>query len=110
MIVTLVAVTYKSPTFILIPCSAWQYRGHYQQNYVLVCFWRGIRIDKLVFALSLLAAWFSPILPRTAQRIINLFVWCDVVYCSAIGRSGMENLFNLKELYNRYANVVITVI
>ncbi|MGV3068863.1 LysE family transporter, partial [Proteus mirabilis] len=47
------------------------------------------------FALSLLAAWFSPILSQmTAQRIINLFVGCVMWFIALqLAAQGWKNLF-----------------
>ncbi|MBO1916063.1 LysE family transporter [Providencia rettgeri] len=83
VIVTLFAVTWLNPhvyldTFVVLGSG----RPIRKPAETLVYGWSINGFFCLVFALAILAAWFSPVLnkPRS-QRIINILWECDVVYC-----------------------------
>ncbi|SUC39525.1 arginine exporter protein [Proteus mirabilis] len=77
VIVTLVAVTWLNPhvyldTFVVLGSIGGQLSAELRPWFTFGAVFASI---SWFFALSLLAAWFSPILSQvTAQRIINLFV------------------------------------
>ena len=97
VIVTLVAVTWLNPhvyldTFVVLGSIGGQLTAELRPWFTFVALFASI---SWFFALSLLAAWFSPILSQvTAQRIINLFVggvmWFIALQLAA---QGWKNLF-----------------
>ncbi len=97
VIVTLVAVTWLNPhvyldTFVVLGSIGGQLTAELRPWFTFGALFASI---SWFFALSLLAAWFSPILSQvTAQRIINLFVggvmWFIALQLAA---QGWKNLF-----------------
>ncbi|HEJ9507835.1 TPA: arginine exporter ArgO [Proteus mirabilis] len=97
VIVTLVAVTWLNPhvyldTFVVLGSIGGQLSAELRPWFTFGAVFASI---SWFFALSLLAAWFSPILSQvTAQRIINLFVggvmWFIALQLAA---QGWKNLF-----------------
>lgn len=94
VIVTLVAVTWLNPhvyldTFVVLGSIGGQLSAELRPWFTFGAVFASI---SWFFALSLLAAWFSPILSQvTAQRIINLFVGCVMWFIALqLVSSGME--------------------
>ncbi|EPJ3899264.1 arginine exporter ArgO [Proteus mirabilis] len=96
-IVTLVAVTWLNPhvyldTFVVLGSIGGQLSAELRPWFTFGAVFASI---SWFFALSLLAAWFSPILSQvTAQRIINLFVGCVMWFIALqLAAQGWKNLF-----------------
>ncbi|HHW3170104.1 TPA: arginine exporter ArgO, partial [Proteus mirabilis] len=97
VIVTLVAVTWLNPhvyldTFVVLGSIGGQLSAELRPWFTFGAVFASI---SWFFALSLLAAWFSPILSQvTAQRIINLFVGCVMWFIALqLAAQGWKNLF-----------------
>ncbi|MDM3592642.1 arginine exporter ArgO [Proteus mirabilis] len=97
VIVTLVAVTWLNPhvyldTFVVLGSIGGQLTAELRLWFTFGALFASI---SWFFALSLLAAWFSPILSQvTAQRIINLFVGCVMWFIALqLAAQGWKNLF-----------------
>ncbi|HEK0648283.1 arginine exporter ArgO [Proteus mirabilis] len=97
VIVTLVAVTWLNPhvyldTFVVLGSIGGQLSAELRPWFTFGAVFASI---SWFFALSLLAAWFSPILSQvTAQRIINLFVGCVMWFIALqLATQGWKNLF-----------------
>lgn len=97
VIVTLVAVTWLNPhvyldTFVVLGSIGGQLTAELRPWFTFGALFASI---SWFFALSLLAAWFSPILSQvTAQRIINLFVGCVMWFIALqLAAQGWKNLF-----------------
>lgn len=97
VIVTLVAVTWLNPhvyldTFVVLGSIGGQLSAELCPWFTFGAVFASI---SWFFALSLLAAWFSPILSQvTAQRIINLFVGCVMWFIALqLAAQGWKNLF-----------------
>lgn len=97
VIVTLVAVTWLNPhvyldTFVVLGSIGGQLSVELRPWFTFGAVFASI---SWFFALSLLAAWFSPILSQvTAQRIINLFVGCVMWFIALqLAAQGWKNLF-----------------
>ncbi|HEK0805753.1 TPA: arginine exporter ArgO [Proteus mirabilis] len=97
VIVTLVAVTWLNPhvyldTFVVLGSIGGQLSAELRPWFIFGAVFASI---SWFFALSLLAAWFSPILSQvTAQRIINLFVGCVMWFIALqLAAQGWKNLF-----------------
>ncbi|MER1691281.1 arginine exporter ArgO [Proteus mirabilis] len=97
VIVTLVAVTWLNPhvyldTFVVLGSIGGQLSAELRPWFTFGAVFTSI---SWFFALSLLAAWFSPILSQvTAQRIINLFVGCVMWFIALqLAAQGWKNLF-----------------
>ena len=97
VIVTLVAVTWLNPhvyldTFVVLGSIGGQLSAELRPWFTFGAVFASI---SWFFALSLLAAWFSPILSQvTAQRIINLFVGCVMWFIALqLVAQGWKNLF-----------------
>lgn len=97
VIVTLVAVTWLNPhvyldTFVVLGSIGGQLSAELRPWFTFGAVFASI---SWFFALSLLAAWFSPILSQvTAQRIINLFVGCVRWFIALqLAAQGWKNLF-----------------
>lgn len=97
VIVTLVAVTWLNPhvyldTFVVLGSIGGQLSAELRHWFTFGAVFASI---SWFFALSLLAAWFSPILSQvTAQRIINLFVGCVMWFIALqLAAQGWKNLF-----------------
>ena len=97
VIVTLVAVTWLNPhvyldTFVVLGSIGGQLSAELRPWFTFGAVFASI---SWFFALSLLAAWFSPILSQvTAQRIINLFVGCVMWFIALqLAAHGWKNLF-----------------
>ncbi|HDT2999326.1 TPA: arginine exporter ArgO [Proteus mirabilis] len=97
VIVTLVAVTWLNPhvyldTFVVLGSIGGQLTAELRPWFTFGALFASI---SWFFALSLLAAWFSPILSQvTAQRIINLFVGCVMWFIALqLAAHGWKNLF-----------------
>lgn len=97
VIVTLVAVTWLNPhvyldTFVVLGSIGGQLSAELRPWFTFGTVFASI---SWFFALSLLAAWFSPILSQvTAQRIINLFVGCVMWFIALqLAAQGWKNLF-----------------
>lgn len=97
VIVTLVAVTWLNPhvyldTFVVLGSIGGQLTAELRPWFTFGALFASI---SWFFALSLLAAWFSPILSQvTAQRIINLFVGCVMWFIALqLAVQGWKNLF-----------------
>ncbi|MFS3859147.1 arginine exporter ArgO [Proteus mirabilis] len=97
VIVTLVAVTWLNPhvyldTFVVLGSIGGQLTAELRPWFTFGALFASI---SWFFALSLLAAWFSPILSQvTAQRIINLFVGCVMWFIALqLATQGWKNLF-----------------
>ena len=97
VIVTLVAVTWLNPhvyldTFVVLGSIGGQLSVELRPWFTFGAVFASI---SWFFALSLLAAWFSPILSQvTAQRIINLIVGCVMWFIALqLAAQGWKNLF-----------------
>ena len=97
VIVTLVAVTWLNPhvyldTFVVLGSIGGQLSAELRPWFTFGAVFASI---SWFFALSLLAAWFSPILSQvTAQRIINLFAGCVMWFIALqLAAQGWKNLF-----------------
>ncbi|MFF0975420.1 arginine exporter ArgO [Proteus mirabilis] len=97
VIVSLVAVTWLNPhvyldTFVVLGSIGGQLSVELRPWFTFGAVFASI---SWFFALSLLAAWFSPILSQvTAQRIINLFVGCVMWFIALqLAAQGWKNLF-----------------
>lgn len=97
VIVTLVAVTWLNPhvyldTFVVLGSIGGQLTAELRPWFTFGALFASI---SWFFALSLLAAWFSPILSQViAQRIINLFVGCVMWFIALqLAAQGWKNLF-----------------
>ncbi|MBG5939574.1 arginine exporter ArgO [Proteus mirabilis] len=97
VIVTLVAVTWLNPhvyldTFVVLGSIGGQLSAELRPWFTFGAVFASI---SWFFALSLLAAWFSPILSQvTAQCIINLFVGCVMWFIALqLAAQGWKNLF-----------------
>ena len=97
VIVTLVAATWLNPhvyldTFVVLGSIGGQLSAELRPWFTFGAVFASI---SWFFALSLLAAWFSPILSQvTAQRIINLFVGCVMWFIALqLAAQGWKNLF-----------------
>ncbi len=97
VIVTLVAVTWLNPhvyldTFVVLGSIGGQLTAELRPWFTFGALFASI---SWFFALSLLAALFSPILSQvTAQRIINLFVGCVMWFIALqLAAQGWKNLF-----------------
>ncbi|HEK1202939.1 TPA: arginine exporter ArgO [Proteus mirabilis] len=97
VIVTLVAVTWLNPhvyldTFVVLGSIGGKLSAELRPWFTFGAVFASI---SWFFALSLLAAWFSPILSQvTAQRIINLFVGCVMWFIALqLAAQGWKNLF-----------------
>lgn len=97
VIVTLVAVTWLNPhvyldTFVVIGSIGGQLTSELRPWFTFGAVFASI---SWFFALSLLAAWFSPILSKArAQRIINLFVGCVMWFIAVqLAAQGWKTLF-----------------
>ena len=97
VIVTLVAITWLNPhvyldTFVVLGSIGGQLTAELRPWFTFGALFASI---SWFFALSLLAAWFSPILSQvTAQRIINLFVGCVMWFIALqLAAQGWKNLF-----------------
>lgn len=97
VIVTLVAVTWLNPhvyldTFVVLGSIGGQLSAELRPWFTFGAVFASI---SWFFALSLLAAWFSPILSQvTAQRIINLFVGGGMWFIALqLAAQGWKNLF-----------------
>ncbi|MCW9685681.1 arginine exporter ArgO [Proteus mirabilis] len=97
VIVTLVAVTWLNPhvyldTFVVLGSIGGQLSAELRPWFTFGAVFASI---SWFFALSLLAAWFSPILSQvTAQRIINFFVGCVMWFIALqLAAQGWKNLF-----------------
>ena len=97
VIVTLVAVTWLNPhvyldTFVVLGSIGGQLSAELRPWFTFGAVFASI---SWFSALSLLAAWFSPILSQvTAQRIINLFVGCVMWFIALqLAAQGWKNLF-----------------